>query len=251
MKKPKILIVEDYRPFADTLGETCEEEAMEALVVYTGGEALQAFQTHQDLDLIVLDINLPDINGFEVCRRIREKSKIPIIFLTARKSDIDHNSGLEMGADIYLRKPVKGRVVVSNIRAMLRRTYDWSMKKESLNESGEKEASLAQAKKNEYTPHPYFEINDETKTICLLKKTMNLSSGDFYLMKEMVRHPGRVYSHNQLQKAIDGSECFSASSMYNRFMRIKKECQQIAPHLTLIENVRGLGYRIVPLQPED
>ena len=117
----KILLVEDEKTLAKALKFSLEKEGFTVSVAYDGEEALEAFNRDEP-QLIILDLMLPKIDGFEVCRTIRRESQVPIIMLTARDEDIDKILGLELGADDYMTKPFNTRELLSRIRAILRRT---------------------------------------------------------------------------------------------------------------------------------
>jgi two-component system catabolic regulation response regulator CreB len=117
---PSVLLVEDEPAIADTLIYALETENFSVTHVSTAQAGLDHFENHAP-DFAVLDIGLPDFTGFDLCRKIRDFSQIPILFLTARDSEIDHILGLELGADDYVTKPFSPRTVVARIRAILRR----------------------------------------------------------------------------------------------------------------------------------
>ena len=118
--KEKILVVDDEKPIAEIIRYNLEEEGFDVLVAFDGVEALRlAFE--EKPALILLDIMLPRIDGFSVCRRIRQKMDVPIIMLTARESEIDKVMGLELGADDYVTKPFSARELIARIKAALRR----------------------------------------------------------------------------------------------------------------------------------
>jgi two-component system response regulator RegX3 len=121
----RVLVVEDEESFRDALAFMLRKEGFEVLVVDNGVAALAAFRK-QDPDLILLDLMLPELNGTEVCRTIRQTSSVPIIMLTAKDSEIDKVVGLELGADDYVTKPFSSRELVARIRAVLRRGADGS-----------------------------------------------------------------------------------------------------------------------------
>ena len=118
----KVLIVEDEPAIADTIQYALETEGFVPVTAPTGQEALELIDT-DGIDLIILDIGLPDINGFELCKRIRQKRTLPIIFLTARNDEIDRVVGLEIGGDDYVVKPFSPRELTARVKAGLRRSH--------------------------------------------------------------------------------------------------------------------------------
>ncbi len=234
MTKPKILIVEDQKTIADALGVTCEFESMDPLVTYNGTDALKTFDEHDDIDLVVLDINLPDINGFELCRNMRSKRDIPIVFLTSRVSDIDEICGLEMGADAYLKKPVKPRTVIAHVRAMLRRSKEYSNQNKDSNMLGEGKQKC----------HPDFIIKDESKTISFKGKTLDLTSSEFVILSMMVRQPNQVFSKKQILAVVSEDIFILPDSVAKRIRRIRSKLQKIDSSAELLKPCRGLGYKL-------
>ena len=170
MTKPKILIVEDHEKVANALGKACEAEAMEPIVVYNGKNALATFAEQEDIALIVLDIGLPDICGYDLCRKIRETSKIPIIFMTARLDEVDEVAGLAIGGTGYIKKPVRSRIVAAHVQAVLRQVYDWGTPGDEV--------------KKESKPklHPDFILDNESKVITFKGQELDLSSAEFTIL---------------------------------------------------------------------
>ena len=235
MDKPKILIVEDNKTLADAIGATCEMEPMKAVVVYNGMDALAAIEKHHDISCIILDIKLPDISGFDVCRRIREKSKVPILFMTSKKALPDEISGLEMGADGYLKKPVSPKAVVAHIRATVRRVNEWS-KEEILSdgEHGKKEIS-----------HPDFIIDNDTKVITYLGQPLDLTPEEYAILSHMIKHPGRIFSKEQIINIVGEDIFILPSSVRTKIMRIRQKLQKINPSCNILVTVHGMGYKLV------
>ncbi|MBI5897321.1 MAG: response regulator, partial [Desulfobacterales bacterium] len=118
--RPNILIVEDEPAIADTIHYALETEGCKPIVVHAGAPALEILQKEK-IDLIILDVGLPDITGFELCKQIRQHSAVPIIFLTARGQEIDRVVGLEIGGDDYVVKPFSPRELTARVKAVLRR----------------------------------------------------------------------------------------------------------------------------------
>ncbi len=235
MTKPKILIVEDQKTIADALGVTCEFEAMKSIVVYNGTDGLKAFNEHDDIDLVVLDINLPDINGFELCRNMRSKREIPIVFLTSRVSDIDEICGLEMGADAYLKKPVKPRTVIAHVRAMLRRSKEYSNQTKDSTKLGEEKQKS----------YPEFTIDEASKTITYKKQELDLTASEFIILSTFIQNRGRIFSHNQIMSMVDDETLVLPKSVSMRIGRIRQKLNAISPECEVIVTCHGTGYKIV------
>ncbi len=240
MPKPKILIVEDYQKVADAIGSCCSMESMIPIVVYNGTDALNAFNANEDIAAIVLDINLPDINGFEVCRQIRAKSSVPILFMTARADEVDEVSGMEMGADGYIKKPARPRIVVAHIRAALRRNNEWAER------IAKEAAEVTPPEENEpvIKMHPDFTIDEETRTIFYCKQPLDLTNIDYITLSVFIRHPGRVYSRQQIIEMVDEDDVLSLRSVDRRISRIRKKLMEINPDIDLFEVIPGVGYKL-------
>ncbi len=235
MIKPKILIVEDHAATADAIGYSCETESMIPIVVYNGTDALKTFGEHGDIALVILDINLPDSNGFEICRVMREKRKTPIIIMTARVDEYDELTGLEIGADAYVKKPVKPRIMIAHIRAILRRANDWAeQEKLPTGENGKV-----------HEPHPDFTVNEEARAISFFGILLDLTVFEYLILSNMICHPGRIYSIDQITSMIDEDVVVTENSIYNMISRIRQKLAQIKPDITIIESCRGFGYRVV------
>lgn len=241
MSQTKILIVEDYRPLAENLGSTCKEESMIPVVVNTGQDAIKAFHEHQDLDLILLDINLPDMTGFDIFHYVRKHSKIPIIFLTSRKKDIDEVCGLEMGAEDYIKKPVQARVVFAHVRTVLRRMHNYWERNE--------QSKPIKEKKKVNRSHPDFTIDELTKTIYYRHQPLKLSSEEFIILSHFIKNPGQIFSTDQIIEMIDENLIVTPHSIYMRIKRIRKKLKKIDPSFSLLENYKGAGYRLIIADP--
>jgi two-component system catabolic regulation response regulator CreB len=173
----RILIVEDEPAIADNIAFAVETENMVPLRAATAGEGWDLL-LGQPINLVVLDVGLPDENGFDFCRRLRTRSDVPVIFLTARKEEIDRIVGLELGADDYMAKPFSPRELTARIRAILRRSNGCPRKPPE--------------------PAPLFVVDQKTKTILFRGHALGLSRYEFRILELMIRHPGQVFSRDQL-----------------------------------------------------
>jgi two-component system catabolic regulation response regulator CreB len=214
----KILVVEDEPAIADTVVYALETEGFIAEWVTTGNAALDII-LNSELDLVVLDIGLPDISGFDVCRTVRQSSDIPIIFLTSRADEIDQVVGLELGADDYVIKPFSPRVLTARIRNRLR------TQKKSENLS------------------PAFVIDNDGLRILLDDVDLHLSRYEFRMLKVMMEHPGRVYSRAQLMDiAWEEPERSFDRTVDTHIKTIRQKIQQSSAASAPIRTHRGLGY---------
>jgi len=222
--KPRILIVEDEPSISDNIEIALEEEGYRHVVVRTASDALNSIT---DIDLVVLDIGLPDRSGFEVAQEIRRTSRIPIIFLTARGSEIDRVSGLELGADDYLVKPFSIRELIARIRAVLRRTV----------------TELNQVKRS--SKNSAFQIDSERFEIFFHGVPLELSRYEFRLLKVLVDRPGRVFTREQLMSlAWEEPEMSLERTVDTHIKTIRRKLKGINPEEDPIETHRGIGYSL-------
>ncbi len=213
-----VLIVEDEPSIADTVQYALQTEHLQTTWVMTGQAALERLQ-QEPIDLILLDIGLPDMSGFDVCRRIRQTSSVPVIFLTSRHEEIDQVLGLELGADDYVTKPFSPRVLTARIRARMRQPHTLKV------ENGG------------------FAHNAEGCRITLNGTLLELSRYEYRLLLLLMSHPGRIYSREQLmeqvwvepERSFDRTVDTHIKTLRQKIRAIDAECDPIRTH-------RGLGY---------
>jgi len=230
---PRILIVEDEPSIADTIQFPLESDGCLTECCGTGGEALDRL-TNESFDLVVLDIGLPDMTGFEVCRRIRAISRIPILFLTARSEEIDRIVGLEIGGDDYVSKPFRPRELSARIRAILRRV--------SLPDQD-----------NRLTPIPdaaaagrAISIDQQRKVVRYFGERLTLSRYEFRLLEILASTPGRVYSRAQLMEAAwEEPEASMERTVDAHIKSLRSKLRQVRPEIDAIQTHRGFGYSLV------
>lgn len=224
-----ILLVEDEASIADTLVYALETEHFKLTHVVTGAEALASLS--QNYDLAILDVGLPDMSGFELCAKMRKTSALPVLFLTARDSEIDRILGLELGADDYVTKPFSPREVVARVRAILRRTQ----RSDAPEKTGAKKQS-----------HGPLEHDPQTMSICCHGKAMHLTAHEYKLLAALMERPGRIYTREQLlEKAWEdpGSAMDRTVDAHIKSLRAKiRKCSPDASDP--IETRRGLGYTL-------
>lgn len=223
-----ILIVEDEPAIADNIIYALETEGFHSIWCKTGEEGLGKFDS-SEIDLIVLDVGLPDINGFDLCKRIRATSDIPIIFLTARGDEIDRVVGLEIGADDYMVKPFSPRELTARIKANLRRT-----KSTTLNNTTD-----LKDKSN------LFHIDKEKMIINYHNEELSLSRYEFKILETLIAHPGRVYSREDLMNiAWDEPELSNDRTVDTHIKTIRNKLKDIDSTMDPIETRRGFGYAL-------
>jgi two-component system KDP operon response regulator KdpE len=197
--------------------------------VLTAMDGIQAFQTvEMELpDLIVLDIMMPKMDGFEVCSRIREWSQIPIIMLSARCDETDKVKCLELGADDYITKPFGAKELIARVSAVLRRTTATSVKPTQPSiENGD------------------LEINFALRRVTLAGKEIQLTPTEYSLLQELSLNAGRVLTHNHLLKKVWGPEYGNETDYLHTFIRrLRRKLEPDSPEPLYIVSVPGVGYR--------
>ena len=222
-----ILLVDDEEAIQLLLTYPLERDGYRVVQARDGEEALRRF-SEEEIDLVVLDIMLPRVDGLEVCRRLRSESTVPIIMLTARDDELDKVLGLELGADDYITKPFSIREFRSRIRALLRRaaTPHLGGRREEVIERGE------------------LRIDLPRRTVEVRGKTVQLTFVEFELLALLAANPGVVFSRRQLLERLRGGADYREPrtiDVHVRHLREKIEREPREPELIL--TVRGAGYR--------
>lgn len=224
----KILIADDEQHILDTVSAYLKTEGYDVLTVRDGREAVFTFR-HEQPDLVILDVMMPELNGWEAARMIRKESSVPLLFLTARVDDIDQITGLEIGADDYVTKPFSPRVVVARVRALLRRAGDEAPTDSVIHRVGS------------------LELNPETHIVTLNGQRVDLTPSEFTLLQTLIARPGRVYTRMELLDIVQG-EAYAAYErtidVHVKNLRIKIEDDPRDPYY--VETVYGVGYRMRP-----
>ena len=222
----KVLIVEDDPRIADVLEYALKAEGYELQKAQRGGEAIEVAEQFSP-DLIVLDVGLPDIDGFEVCRRIRKFSDLPILFLTSRSDEIDRVVGLEIGGDDYVVKPFSPRELLARIKA-IRRRHDRPAPASVETEAG-----------REFR-YGSITIDPEKFRVRVSGREIILTAQEFKLLELLVRHPGRVFTREQVLNRAWGEGGLVADRTID--VHVKSLRKKFGKH-DFIETVRGIGYR--------
>lgn len=224
---PKILIVEDEPSIADNIVFALQLDGFHSEHQLLAAPALASLQ-NKTFDLVILDIGLPDINGFELCKRIREFSNIPIIFLTARADEIDRILGLELGADDYVTKPFSPRELSTRVKAILRRV------------------SRADTPVSSNSPILYgFDIDSDKASITYLSQKLELTRIEYYLLCKLIENPEHVFSREQLmQAAWDNPEHSLERAVDTHIKGLRAKLKRISDAHQPIKTHRGLGYSL-------
>jgi two-component system catabolic regulation response regulator CreB len=226
--KPSILIVDDEPSIAEALSYALSTEGFISTSVGTGAAALLLARTTTPA-LIVLDVGLPDMTGFDVCRSLRSHIATPILFLTARAEEVDRILGLELGGDDYISKPFSPREVVARIKAILRRT-----------EGGARVTASSAPRRN-----PSFRIDDERMRIFFKEMPLELTRYEYRLLCVLVRRPGRVYSREELMNiAWESPEMSLERTVDTHIKTVRAKISAIDSETEYIITHRGLGYSL-------
>ena len=219
-----VLIVEDETAIADTIQYALETEGFAPLLAPSGQEALDQF-TSTPVDLIILDVGLPDMNGFELCKQIRQKSHVPIIFLTARDDEVDRVVGLEIGADDYVVKPFSPRELTARVKAVLRRMHHNTTTSPS--------------------PGHAWQVDSAKRQITYFGQLLDLSRTEYDLLHTFIRRPGQVFSRDQLMIAAwDEPEASMDRTVDAHIKNLRAKLKVIKPDLDPIVTHRGTGYAL-------
>ena len=232
MAEELILIVEDDRAVARGLEYGLTREGFEVLLAENGHQAIELTRIH-DPHLILLDIRLPDISGFDVCRLLRNKgNRMPIVMLTARDEEVDKVLGLELGADDYVVKPFSVRELISRIRAQLRRAY----------------GELAVDSNYERIRSGEIEIDVEKLQVLRSGELVPLTAIEFRLIRYLVSHPNRPFSRSALIEEIWGynGEIGSDRTVDVHIRHLRQKIEQDPANPRWILTVRGVGYKFQP-----
>ena len=223
--KPRILIVEDEPGIADTLQYALRTDGFEPAWAATGEEALAQMRA-QPPALVVLDVGLPDINGFELFKRLRELGDVPVVFLTARNDEIDRVVGLELGADDYVPKPFSPRELVARVRSILRRAAK----------------APAAAPAGATTP---IHIDDGRRQIRFYGKPLELSRYEYGLPKTLASRPGHVFTRDTLLERVWDDPGESLDRTVDAHVKtLRAKMKAVAPGLDPIRTHRGTGYAL-------
>ncbi|BBP84636.1 MULTISPECIES: response regulator [Pseudomonas] len=227
----RILIVEDDQRLAELTREYLEGNGLKVAIESDGGQAVARILKEQP-DLVVLDLMLPGEDGLSICRKVRGRYEGPILMLTARTDDMDQVLGLEMGADDYVCKPVRPRVLLARIRALLRRS-----------EGGLSEPVEENVRRLEFGP---LVIDNAMREAWLNERSIELTSAEFDLLWLLAANAGRILSREEIFNALRGIEYDGQDrSIDVRISRIRPKIGDDPMHPRLIKTVRSKGYLFV------
>ncbi len=224
MAHKKILVVDDEKKIVDIVKAYLERDGYKVIVAYDGRLALQMARSESP-ELIVLDLMLPEVSGWDVCRSLRTESNVPIIMLTARDDDSDKIVGLELGADDYVIKPFNPKELVSRVRAVLRRA----------------EGTAVKTKRIEFAD---LSIDLERHEVKRGDRLVELTLTEFELLRVLAEAPGRVYSRMQLLDKVQGSAYEGYERTIDSHIKnLRKKVETDPERPKYVITVRGVGYK--------
>jgi len=220
----KILIVDDQKKMVKMLKTCLEKEGYSTVEAYDGEEALEKFRRERP-DLVLLDVMMPRLDGFEFCRRVREKARTPIIIISAKSEETDKLVGLDLGADDYITKPFSLREMVARVRSLLRRVQNGVVLAERIVEGP-------------------LVIDSSEHNVEVDGVPVSLTPTEFDMLLTLAAHPGRVYSRRQLIESAQGDFFEGYERTVDAHIgNIRKKINENAGEKNLIETVYGVGYR--------
>ncbi|MEQ7031729.1 response regulator transcription factor [Enterococcus avium] len=227
MKKPVILIVEDEESLVSFIAEELKYENYEVLIAADGQEALTIFDVNEErVNLLLLDWMLPKVDGLTVARKIRRRSQVPILMMTARDQVVDKVSGLDAGVDDYLTKPFDIEELLARIRVILRR--------EERIQSLQNEPIINQ--------YQYLTMDVVKRTVTRDGQTIMLTQKEFDLLYELMKKPEEVFTRDELLNEVWGYDYIGQTNTVDVFVRALRNKLDDDQHPRLIQTVRGVGY---------
>ena len=226
-----ILVVDDEQAIADLIELYLKNEDYTVYKFYNGREALDCIENDK-IDLAILDVMLPDENGFAICQRIRERFNFPVIMLTAKSEEIDKITGLTLGADDYITKPFRPLELVARVKAQLRRFTKYN--------TGEP------AKEEQIADFSGLVLDKNTRECTLNEERLALTPTEFSILWVLAANRGRVVASEELFHAVWGEKYFTSSNntVMVHIRHLREKMHDNAEHPKYIKTVWGVGYKI-------
>ena len=226
-----VLVVDDEQAIADLIEVYLKNEGFTVYKCYNGHDALRIIESEQ-LELAVLDVMLPDIDGFTLCRKIRERHNFPVIMLTAKEEEVDKITGLTLGADDYMTKPFRPLELVARVKAQLRRFTRYNSAEPVRNEKLIEFSGLV--------------LNKDTHECLLNERPLSLTPTEFSILWELCSDRGRVVSSEELFGRVWGDKYFSNNNntVMVHIRHLREKMHDSAEHPKYIKTVWGGGYKI-------
>ncbi len=231
MTAPRLLVVDDEDSILEFVSYNLKKDGYDVVCASDGDEAVSV-AAEQHFDLVILDIMLPGIDGFEVCRRLRANGDVPVLFLSARDTELDKVVGLEIGGDDYLAKPFGIRELQARVKALLRRSA-----------AGPRQGEAGVA--GERFTASGITLDESTHEVTYGKKPVDLTPREFELLSCLMRHAGKVLSRDQLLRQAWGWEIVvETKTVDTHVKRLRDKLEAAGADPGIVETVRGYGYRI-------
>lgn len=223
---PKVLIVDDDKSIVSMISDFMRIHSIDVVAGYTGTEAVK-LSADPTIDLIILDVNMDDCDGFEACKRIRETSNVPIIFLTAKISQADKILGLGIGADDYLTKPFDPLELVARVKSNIRRSavYD-----------------ADQTKTSDIITIGNLKINKRSHKVTKDDRLVDLSATEFTLLMYLIENANRVLSRKEILMNVWNSDIYTENTVNTYVMRLREKIEDCKNEPELLITIRGEGY---------
>ena len=222
----RVLVVDDEKLIVKGIRFSLEQDGMEVDCAYDGEEALELARQNQ-YDMVLLDVMLPKMTGFEVCQQIREFSNVPIVMLTAKGEGMDKILGLEYGADDYITKPFNILEVKARIKAIMRRTNRKSAKKEE----------------SKMVERGDMRLDCEGRRVYIKDKEINLTAKEFELLELLIKNPGKVYGRENLLKLVWGSDYpGDVRTVDVHIRRLREKIEEVPGEPAYVRTKWGVGY---------
>jgi two-component system response regulator RegX3 len=228
----RILLVDDEIPILDMLTITLKKEGFLLVETATSGREAEEKCRSWQPDFVVLDVMLPDLDGFEVCRRLRDFSDVPVLFLTARSSDLDKLTGFNLGGDDYVTKPFNPLEVVARIRAHWRR----QQRQLEPGETGHRVYDMGR-----------FQVHEASAELVVAGEVVPCPAREFQLLVFLCQHPNQVFSRAQLYERVWGETSLGDdNTVIVHIRRLREKIEEDPSNPRYLVTVRGLGYKLVP-----
>ncbi len=222
----RVLVVDDEKLIVKGIRFSLEQDGMEVDCAYDGEEALELARQNQ-YDMVLLDVMLPKMTGFEVCQQIREFSSVPIVMLTVKGEDMDKILGLEYGADDYITKPFNILEVKARIKAIMRRTNRKSAKKEE----------------SKVVERGDMRLDCESRRVYIKDREINLTAKEFELLELLIKNPGKVYGRENLLKLVWGSDYpGDVRTVDVHIRRLREKIEEVPGEPAYVRTKWGVGY---------
>mgnify|MGYP002577058889 CR=1 FL=1 len=227
----RILIVEDEESYREPLVYQLTREGYDVSAAASGEEGLELF-TKGGIDLVLLDLMLPGIDGTALCRRIREQSRVPIIMLTAKSAEIDKVVGLEIGADDYVTKPFTPMELLARVNSQLRRYRNF----------------MGRLKEKEEKEHIYtiggLELNEDRKAVSVDGEDVKVTPTEYKILLLLMKHPGRVFSADEIYEWVWEEEAVNTDTIMVHVRNIREKIEINPKEPKYLKVVWGVGYKI-------